>query len=288
MAESFSLIRRIQGLKPRQVIGQAKAIKAKFDELGLSKVVDDLPLYDAAIRRHPGYPQMLDAMVSALEKHAASQQTTNLRLLELGPGTGTLTEQMLKRLAIKGYKIHLELVEPDDKAAAYTQEKIRGLALPNVTIGNQVHEDLLNVTEGAFDAILGSFSFHHISDDNKLPTLERICQLKKKSGILILGEEFVKPYQTPNQRKKSIVEYHRRILSELLTEYGQTGEQPLKDMALIESLAMVNGLVRFDEAKISFTRFKQLAEQAGLKVIRYYRFFPSSRTSYGVSTVVLR
>lgn len=285
--EPFALVKRIVSMQSELLIQEAPIHKSTFRRMGLDRVVSDLPRYDRAIRLHPGYDEMTASMVDAVTSVITGKKRI-LNVLELGPGTGTFTERLIEGLRPHGIKLRLTFVEPDEQAAAFTSEKVKALNAGNVELNRESYADLLDLDKGKFDVIVGSFAFHHISDKNKLASLERMRRLLGSGGLAVFGEEFVKHYENALERRHALAEYHAHVINRML-ELGQSpSSNGERDMALIETLALVNGLENFDEAKISLSEFKALAEKAGFSVARQTKFFPSDSLERGVYTVVLK
>src|SRR3989344_5961388 len=243
MEEALGLVEEIISTNDSSVIDDVQKYKSVFRRLGLERVVSDLPRYDCAIRVHPGYTEMTNAMVDSILSVASNRQKNeSLRVLELGPGTGTFTTALINNIP---HHIELSFVEPDMEALAFTKVCVKKTAVKNVNLVGEF-TDILEIGGGEFDVIAASFAFHHIPDKQKLKSLKKMKGLLSPNGKIAFGEEFILPYENTDERKTATVEYHKIVIRELLNRNSNNPSDAYKDMAIIETLAMINGLINFD------------------------------------------
>ena len=103
----------------------------------------------------------------------------NVRILEVGPGTGVVTRELVTRLD-KGSQ--LDIVEIDEKMCHILQEKI------NIGTNIRIHccaiqdWDLSDI--GIFDYIISTVPFNQLPKDEVLRILATYSRLIKKGGII--------------------------------------------------------------------------------------------------------
>lgn len=230
-------------------------------------VVDDPATYDQAIRKHPFYKEMTDLIVAMIKNHADS----NRKILEIGAGTGTLTEKVIK-ISYSQYSV----IEPEKDAFSYLKNKFSKLRGSRHKL---VNKDFLAIRgTKTFDIIFSSFVDHHISFKKKPVYYKKIFNLLKPKGIYIAGEELIRDFVGEGERKKALKEYHGYIIQEVI----QRGDF---DMAEIELRALRNGLDKFDEYKTSLTHYIQTISATGFR-IRKCQELGSKKSGGGIYVVV--
>ncbi len=106
---------------------------------------------------------------------AAVKLTTNMRVLEIGCGTGNFTELFAKT----GARLLAVDISPDLLAVA----RNRGLPQDRVQVVDKAFEDC--DVDGPFDAVIGSSILHHLEVDQ---SLRKIFQLLKPGGAMAFAE----------------------------------------------------------------------------------------------------
>lgn len=143
--------------------------------------------YDRVLGKIPFAERMDDMLLSKIIEGS--------NVLEVGAGTGLLTEKLAK----KGCKV----VTVDPYFDAPTHRSIADERLhpyPNVRILSQ---DILTFNESDFDAIVSRFTYHHIIE--KLLFLQKCHAMLKGGCSLLIGDEFIP--STPD-RKVAVNMFH--------------------------------------------------------------------------------
>ena len=134
------------------------------DGLGFDNVPE---IYD---RIRPTYPEALfDAVAAYL------QRDSELRAVEIGPGTGQATLPLLER------GIAVTAVEPGVQLAAFLSEKLAG-EFPALDVVNAKFEDA-DLEPGAYDLVLAATSFHWLDSSSRL---QRCHDLLRPGGTLAI------------------------------------------------------------------------------------------------------
>ena len=209
--------------------------------------------YDRAITTHPFYNEMVDAILNFASKFAIPDS----KILEIGIGTGTLTEKLVPKLKFSKYVG----IESDKKCFDFSVKKFAGKS--EIIFLN---EDVDSAKEN-FDLIVSTFTDHHIPYEKKLDYFRKISKLLPKNGVYIAGEEFIEDFKNENERKSSLREYHGYIIEEC-------SKRGFKEMAEIEALALENGLKKFDEFKTSLTKFLNTLKLSNLDVLEIKKIGP--------------
>jgi|SRR3989338_8319491 len=111
-----------------------------------------------------------------------------------------------------------------------------------------------------FDIIIGILPFQgHI---NKIEVLKSLGSFLNPIGAIVIGEEFILPYKTPEQKRASSIEYHQHNLSKFELEYNS------KELVDQEYKLLAQQLIDQDSGKISLDELDQIAQQTGMMVVR--------------------
>lgn len=130
-------------------------------------------------------PRQIGAVVpsgqSLARAMALAASPTGKRILEIGPGTGAITNALLAEGASRE---QLCLLERDDKLAAYLAGKF-----PDVRVINgdaRSIADVLQPKAGAFfDIIISSLPLLNVKEADKIRILEQIFSTLDQQGILV-------------------------------------------------------------------------------------------------------
>jgi ubiquinone/menaquinone biosynthesis C-methylase UbiE len=104
----------------------------------------------------------------------------NHRILEIGCGTGTLLTLIARQYPV----ITAVGLDPDPKALARARTKAHR---SRVTIQfDQGFADRTPYADATFDRVLSSFMFHHLSAQDKLPTLREVRRVLRPGGMFVM------------------------------------------------------------------------------------------------------
>lgn len=134
--------------------------------------------YDRLIEANSGdyirenYFAILDRVVSLLPPIPSS---TSPRILDIGIGTGLLTERMPKGLALFGIDISPKMMD-----------KVREKGLP-VELRTGSFLDI-PYQDGYFDGIVSTFAFHHLVPEEKEKAYLEMHRVLKPGGYIIIAD----------------------------------------------------------------------------------------------------
>jgi tRNA (cmo5U34)-methyltransferase len=115
----------------------------------------------------------------------ARSKVANPNILDLGAGTGLLTEYLLKRYS-QGY---FTLVDISDEMLNIARKRFN-------KNGNfhYINGDYLNVDfKGSYDLIVSSLSIHHLEDKDKKILYSKIFDHLKEDGIFVNADQVYAP-----------------------------------------------------------------------------------------------
>lgn len=105
-------------------------------------------------------------------KIAVSIPDENLPLLEIGPGTGMLTQFLLER------KNRLKVIEIDDESVRYLKQNLKQLNEENILSGDFLRTDLKQLFSGEF-GVVGNFPYNISSQ-----ILFRVLDIREQVPLL--------------------------------------------------------------------------------------------------------
>ena len=110
-------------------------------------------------------------------------QSAAIRILELGLGTGNLTQKLLDRFphsTVVGYDLSAEMLAHAGAKLAPAGTRV------------QLHQgDIGQVTfPGPFDAVISAIAVHHVPPPDKPLLFHRLYAALRPGGVLVLGDAF--------------------------------------------------------------------------------------------------
>lgn len=158
---------------------------------------EDAPTYDRDVQRsddpiREGYEAVLDWV--AEQSHIADQSDA----IELGSGTGNLTQRL------PGCR-SLVCVDVSEEMTAICRSK-----LGDPSHISYVKADILEYACGElpeFDALVSTYTVHHLTDDEKLLLLDKLADRTRPGGRLVFGDLMV---ESVDAERELIQQYRSR------------------------------------------------------------------------------
>lgn len=153
------------------------------------------------------YFEILDAVIRQAEL------STGLKVLDIGIGTGLLTERLPVGLELYGVDLSPKMMD-----------KVREKKLPvNLALGDFCH---IPHPDHSFDRVISTFAFHHVNFDEKAVALAEMDRVLKPGGSIVIGDFMVENQsQKLNLLEKFRNENRADMLQELEEEYFTDLEQ---------------------------------------------------------------
>ncbi|ETW96192.1 MAG: hypothetical protein ETSY1_27655 [Candidatus Entotheonella factor] len=151
-----------------------------------------------------------------------SPQAT-IRVLELGLGTGNLTQKLLDRFphsTMVGYDLSGEML-------ARARAKLAG-----ASARVELHQgDLSRVAfEGPFDAVISAIAVHHVPPPDKPGLFQRLYDALRPGGVLVLGDSFQAATPALSERYRELskagLEREGIVETPVYTAYRSRNSQP--------------------------------------------------------------
>lgn len=207
----------------------------QYNKIKKEKLIE---IYDKIVGRNKNFQKML-YQITKLPKG---------NVLEVGVGTGLLTEKLLRNKNIT----NLVLIESDSLFIKKFKEKF-----PKLTILRK--NALTFSTIQKFDYIVMSLVYHHISDNKKNAFLKILCQNLNKNGKIVIGDVFILPYKNEKERNISLRIFHSERIK----------KAPNKIVKKVEEQSLNEGLKRRGEYKVSYLILKSQLGRIGFRNIEF-------------------
>lgn len=191
-----------------------------------------------------GYNRIVDTFLSLGEKQFVGQR----RIVDLGCGTGALTERLFKRLNVELFGIDI------------SPNSIRIAQLKNHKIKYSVGDiSNLQIQDEFFDVIIYSGVLHHFL--NFEPCLREGFRILKKGGCLLSFDPHI---------NNPFMWLYRHPSSPFFSQVGKTkNEQLLGQLQLISFLEKV-GFVDINTYALSGITFKYIESKGGRLLLPFY------------------
>jgi SAM-dependent methyltransferase len=234
--------------------------KGNVAKIEMSRYID-LDIYHAVEKSHPFYVEML-AEISDLYRDLCKGRG-DLRLLEIGAGTGLATEEFLKHDWAE-----IVALDIDEECC----NLLRGHLGGRVT---SICDDALAYGEdGGFDIAASVFAHDHIPSEKVPKFLANIRRNLKSGGTYIVGAEFLPFYQSEDEWREALYRYHGFIVDKALREENF-------ELAQIEISALKSGLYKIGDFKRHERMFEDEMLAAGLTLYKKIKVGPLDDDTVG-------
>lgn len=168
------------------------------------------------------------------------------RVLEIGTGTGLLTEKLAK----KGCTV--VSVDPYLEAPSHRMISQKRMSeFPNVRL---LAHDIFDIEESDFEYVISRFTYHHIIE--KLRLVQKCYDALRKGGKIIVADAFIPEHEDRQKAVKFFHNYRERI--------AQLGIAP------IEEGIREQDLVQDGEYKTTKSILESQMREVGFEVIGHH------------------
>jgi SAM-dependent methyltransferase len=226
----------------------------------------DLEAYHAVERSHPYYKEMI-AEICSIVRGFGNDRAGNgpVKVLELGAGTGLLTEDLLKIPFA-----HVTALEYDSNCCKFLirlEQDGRCVAVQG--------DAVVYKKEGNFDIVCSSFAHDHIHYEKAKEFAKNIRANLRKGGIYIMGGEILPYYSTKEERIESLYTYHCMIVNQALRE----GHFRL---AQLEIDALESGIHMTGDFKRHEALFEEEMLSTSFRMVKKAKMGPTQKNVGGV------
>lgn len=216
----------------------------------------DLDLYHAIERSHAFYEEMITSIKENIKKYS-DPKTKQVKLLELGAGTGLLTQELttIENLEIDAFDL-------DEECVKILKEYVK-----NPKCNQFVENAVTYCKPSYYDIVVSAFAHDHINYDKKTEFSKNIASNLRPGGIYIMGGEILPYYSDEATRKKSLHTYHSYIINRAL-------EEGHYELAQLEINALKSGVFKIGDFKRHEKEFEAEMESSGLKLLEKLKMGP--------------
>lgn len=186
--------------------------------MGKNEIIQDYgttvspQVYIDALQGHQYIPQSDQCILNVIKQYRKSvwaDKMEPLHIIDAGCGPGRLSH----RIGKMGPEYFVYGLDISESFIVFAKE--------NKPFGNQGYflcEDFSNPPANSFvpsaEIILMQGVMHHVYGDDRSKFLRRCFDLLKSDGILIIGDEFIKPYEDEEERTLNVAKFYLHIIDE--------------------------------------------------------------------------
>jgi SAM-dependent methyltransferase len=171
----------------------------------------DPEVYMRALQGHPYIPQSDECIKRVIEEHPKAYKRKKV-ILDVGCGPGRLTFDLAKN---KGH--HVVGIDVSPSFILYANSQLKITKDSNFPIFHERDfglEAFPGYAFGMADAVLMQGVMHHLHEEGRKRTLQRCHDALKNNGILIIGDEFIRDYDSEEKRVINVCSFYLHIIDE--------------------------------------------------------------------------
>ena len=126
----------------------------------------------------------LDQLYTVIE-NLANSNVSRPRILDLGAGTGLLTEKIFK----KYFRGHFTLIDISEEMLSIAKKRFKKNRNFKYILGDYLKIDF----EESFDIIISSLSIHHLEDKDKKILYSKVYEILNNDGIFLNADQVLAP-----------------------------------------------------------------------------------------------
>lgn len=170
-------------------------------------------LYINALQGHQYISQADQCMENIAEKYRKNDKLSTLcKILDLGCGPGRLTYRFLEK------NTHVVGIDISESFISYARQNHpagkQDLGSLEFRLSDFTSDGTLFNEDGTYNIIVMQGVMHHIHGEDRTQFFKRSFDLLKPDGIMIIGDEFIKDYETEDERILNVAKFHLHIIDE--------------------------------------------------------------------------
>lgn len=198
--------------------------------------------------------EIQETVSTALKKYFSDKNQEEIKVLELGSGTGLTTSMILEA----DRRTRVTAVDNEESMFSQIKEKLKseiesGRVIP---INEDCVEYLKSLEPDTFDAFASAWTLHNFHKDYRKSVLQEIYRVLKKGGIFINADKYA--LDDPGEQKKESEEHIARF-----AEFERLGRPDLKEkwtQHYLEDekpeIIMIEGEAKVQMKEIGFTNIE--------------------------------
>lgn len=186
-------------------------------------------LYIRALQEHPYIPQSDQCIVNIIKKYRESVYTSDkpMHIFDIGCGPARLTY----KIAGLGPEYFFYAIDISESFIAYAKEN-----RPFRCHGYLYCQDFISPPEKGqplpnAEVILMQGVMHHVHGDDRIKFFNRIFDRLVPEGILVIGDEFIKEYESEEERVLNVAKFYLHIIDEARKGgFNELAEEEVKNL----------------------------------------------------------
>jgi len=243
-------------------IGESVTTDGSCKQYEMSRYID-LELYHSVERTHPYYVEMTEQIIEKIKEFCDPDK--EYCILELGAGTGLLTQELLKHHFLK-----VTALELDIECCKIMEKHLQPGPRLEIVHGNAVTFN----KEESYDIVVSCFAHDHIHYRDANELAKNIRRNLRDGGIYIMGGEILPFYSNTEEREHALNKYHGMIVEEALRKRHY-------QLAQIEIKALESGINMIGDFKRHEEVFELEMSEGGMKLVSKTKVGPSEPTDVG-------
>ena len=223
----------------------------------------DLELYHSVERTHPYYVEMTEQIIEGIKEFCDPDKEYSV--LELGAGTGLLTQELLKHHFLK-----VTALELDIECCKIMEKHLQSGPKLEIVHGNAV---TYNKDEN-YDIVVSCFAHDHIHYRDANELAKNIRRNLRDGGVYIMGGEILPFYSNTEEREHALKKYHGMIVEEALRKKHY-------QLAQIEINALESGINMIGDFKRHEDIFELEMSEGGMALVSKNKVGPFEPTDVG-------
>lgn len=198
---------------------------------------------------YPNHDEFQNTVAQAVAKHFKDVDQSQIKLLEIGGGTGTTSAFLLKadpRIRLTAVDSSARMLEQAETNLAHYKERV-------TFVVSDALDFVRSQPDASFDAFAAVWTLHNFQPDYRQKVFEEIHRILKPNGIFVSGDKYA--VADPAEHKQQL----------------ETQLQKFRELSTIGSQDIVDGWVQHnieDEAiKITEQDQKDILEKLGFSDI---------------------
>lgn len=149
-----------------------------------------------------------DRILDKVMEYSEIEKNKNIKIVDIGMGTGNLTLQFLKK------EVKIMGIDPSEKMRIIAKDKCGDIPIINGHFLN------IPLQDKSVDLVVSSFAFHHLDDEEKIKAIIEMKRILKSGGKIIIADLMFKNKFYEKKIKKILIKKGRNeIVNEIKDEY---------------------------------------------------------------------
>lgn len=179
----------------------------------------DPEVYKRALQGHQYIPQADQCIRDLVRAHCMSIKSRHRHILDIGCGPGRLTFSLAHQYStVIGLDISGGFIDYANRYLVANESRLPGYVHFHKM---DFTKDELPKPEGSmesnkhlYEVLVAQGVLHHMHGNDRIAFIKRCHEVLRDDGILIVGDEFIRDYVTPEERRLNVAAFYLHIIDE--------------------------------------------------------------------------